>query len=54
LADRATYRMNISGTYEIAGTKYGFAVARNVTLPPPASGFNMLGTVAVGATKVTD
>ena len=53
LVDRGTYRMSVSGTYEVAGTKFGFAVNRNVTLPPPASGSGLVTTATVQVNTVT-
>src|SRR5690242_7940875 len=52
LVDRLTYRLNVSGTYELGGTKYGFAVSRNITLPPPASGSATVGTAMVQSASV--
>jgi hypothetical protein len=53
LADRGTYRLNASGTYEVAGTQFGFAVSRNVTLPPPSPSSATLGTVTLQSTTVS-
>src|SRR5690349_9990472 len=54
LADRATYRMQVSGIYEVSGRKLGFAVSRNVTLPPPASGSGSVTTATIQANTVID
>ncbi len=43
LVPKASYRMTVSGTYQVGATTYGFSVNRNVVVPPASPGSAVLG-----------